>query len=305
MKKQTPHIVPSISEQHRMLALPKPFHPLVSVFKLEDLDYAAAPADTPLLRVDLYCISLKRNVKGKIRYGQGTYDFDEGVMIFTAPNQLVSNVSPDNKCDGWNVTFHPDLIRRHPLAKKIKEYGFFSYAVHEALHLSEKEEEAVVSIIQLLDQELRNAIDHYSENVIIGYLELLLSYADRFYNRQFVTRKVVTHDLLVRVEEILTDYFNKSTSEGLPTVEYLAKQFNLSTGYFSDMLRSLTGLTAQQHIHEKMIEKAKEMLTTTSMSVGEIAYHFGFEYPQSFNKLFKNKTNKTPLQYRSMVNGQW
>lgn len=301
MKQQTPHIVPSISEQHRMLALPKPFHPLVSVFKLEDLNYAAAPTDAPLLRVDLYCISLKRNVKGKIRYGQGTYDFDEGVMIFTAPNQLVSNVTADNKCDGWNVAFHPDLLRRHPLAKKIKEYGFFSYAVHEALHLSEKEEEAVVSIIQLLDQELRNSIDHYSENVIIGYLELLLSYADRFYNRQFVTRKGVSHDLLVRVEEILTDYFNKSSSEGLPTVEHLAKQFNLSTGYFSDMLRSLTGLTAQQHIHEKMIEKAKELLTTTSMSVGEIAYHFGFEYPQSFNKLFKNKTNQTPLQYRS----QW
>lgn len=302
MKKQTPHIVPSISEQHRVLALPKPFHPLVSVFKLEELDYAAALVDTPLLRVDLYCISLKRNVKGKIRYGQGTYDFDEGVMIFMAPNQIVSNVTADNKCDGWNVTFHPDLIRRHPLAKKIKEYGFFSYAVHEALHLSEKEEEAVVSIIQLLDQELRNSIDHYSENVIIGYLELLLSYADRFYNRQFVTRKVVNHDLLVRVEEILNDYFNKSTSEGLPTVEYLAKQFNLSTGYFSDTLRSLTGLTAQQHIHEKMIEKAKEMLTTTSMSVGEIAYHFGFEYPQSFNKLFKNKTNKTPLQYKQAFN---
>jgi len=302
MKKQTPHIVPSISEQHRMLALPKPFHPLVSVFRLEDLNYDAAPADAPLLRVDLYCISLKRNVKGKIRYGQGTYDFDEGVMIFTAPNQIVSGITSDNQCDGWVVTFHPDLLRRHPLAKKIKEYGFFSYDVHEALHLSEKEEEAVVSIIQLLNQELRNSIDHYSENVIVGYLELLLSYADRFYNRQFVTRKVVNHDLLVRVEEALTDYFNKSTSEKLPTVEYLAKQFNLSTGYFSDMLRSLTGLTAQQHIHEKMIEKAKEMLTTTSMSVGEIAYHFGFEYPQSFNKLFKNKTNQTPLQYRQAFN---
>jgi AraC family transcriptional activator of pobA len=302
MKKQTPHIVPSISEQHRILALPKPFHPLVSVFKLEDLNYAAAPTDAPLLRVDLYCISLKRNVKGKIRYGQGTYDFDEGVMIFTAPNQIVSGISAENKCDGWNVTFHPDLLRRHPLAKKIKEYGFFSYAVHEALHLSEKEEEAVVSIIQLLDQELRNSIDHYSENVIIGYIELLLSYADRFYNRQFVTRKVVNHDLLVRVEDILTDYFNKDTREGLPTVEYLAKQFNLSTGYFSDMLRSLTGLTAQQHIHEKVIEKAKEMLTTTSMSVGEIAYHFGFGYPQSFNKLFKSKTNTSPLQYRQSFN---
>lgn len=304
MKKQTPHIVPSISEQHRMLALPKPFHPLVSVFRLEDLDYAAAPAEAPLLRVDLYCISLKRNVKGKIRYGRGTYDFDEGVMIFTAPNQIVSGITADNQCDGWSITFHPDLIRRHPLAKKIKEYGFFSYAVYEALHLSQKEEEAVVSIIQLLDQELRNSIDHYSENVIIGYIELLLSYADRFYNRQFVTRKSVNHDLLVRVEEILTDYFNKGAGNknGLPTVEYLAKQFNLSTGYFSDMLRSLTGLTAQQHIHEKMIEKAKEMLTSTGMSVGEIAYHFGFEYPQSFNKLFKNKTNKTPLQYRQAFN---
>lgn len=304
MKKQTPHTVPSIYEQHRIMALPKPNHPLVSVFKLDDLNYEVADQSISDLRVELYCISLKRNVRGKIRYGRGTYDFDEGVMLFTAPGQVISGVSADNKCDGWNVSFHPDLIRRHPLAKKIKEYGFFSYDVHEALHLSEKEEEAMIAIFKLLEQELRNSIDHHSENVIISYIELLLSYADRFYNRQFVTRKVVNHDLLVRVEDVLTNYFNKDTpdKEGLPTVDYLAKQFNLSTGYFSDMLRSLTGLTAQQHIHEKMIEKAKEMLTGTSMSVGEIAYHFGFGYPQSFNKLFKNKTNQTPLQYRQSFN---
>jgi AraC-like DNA-binding protein len=244
-------------------------------------------------------------LKGKIKYGQGYYDFDEGVMLFTGPNQILSTVdAADNKCSGWNVSFHPDFIRRHPLGKKIKDYSFFSYAVHEALHLSEKEEESVAAIIQLLQQEIRATIDPYTENVIIGYLELLLSYADRFYNRQFITRKVVSHDMLARVEEILTAYFNNGDAlqKGLPSVEYLAKQFNLSTGYFSDMLRSLTGQTTQQHIHEKMMEKAKEMLTTTTLSVSEIAFYFGFEYPQSFNKLFKNKTNLTPLQYRHSFN---
>jgi AraC family transcriptional activator of pobA len=300
MKQQAPFIVPSISEQHRLLALSRPQHPMVSVFRLEDINYDEAKKDVPLLRLDLYCISLKRNVKGKIRYGQGTYDFDEGVMVFTAPGQIVSNIDIDNKCDGWNVSFHPDLIRRHPLAKKIKEYGFFSYAVHEALHLSHKEEGAVISIIQLLSQEIRNSIDPFSEKVIVGYLELLLSYSDRFYNRQFITRTPVSHDLLSRIESILTDYFNNGTAvhNGLPTVEYLAAQFNLSAGYFSDLLRSLTGLTAQQHIHEKMIGEAKELLSGTRLSVAEIAFHFGFEYPQSFNKLFRNKTNQTPLQYR-------
>ncbi|MFT3824021.1 MAG: helix-turn-helix transcriptional regulator [Chitinophagaceae bacterium] len=304
MKKESPHIVNSVSEQHRLLSLPKPHHPLVSVFNLKDIDYRYYDKDASPLLLDLYVISLKKNVKGKLKYGQGYYDFDEGVMMFTAPKQIFAGLEVDNQCSGWCVAFHPDLIRRHALGKKIKEYTFFSYAVNEALHLSEKEEESIVSIIALLEQELHSSIDHFSENVIIGYIELLLSYADRFYNRQFITRKVVSHDLLSGTEQILKDYFEKGASQekGLPTVEFLAQQLNLSAGYLSDMLRSLTGQTAQQHIHNYMIEKAKEILTTTNLSVSEIAYHFGFEYPQSFNKLFKNKTNQTPLQYRQSFN---
>jgi AraC-like DNA-binding protein len=303
MKKQAYHIVSSIAEQHRLSSLPKPQHPLVSVFNLGDINYLPARTNTPTL-LELYCITLKKNVTGKVKYGQGHYDFDEGILSFMAPKQIISTAGEQHPYTGWCVLFHPDFVRQHPLGKKIKTYNFFSYAVNEALHLSETEEAAIVSIIQLMQQELQLPIDHFSENVLISYLELLLNYADRYYNRQFITRKIVSHDLLSRMEQLLHNYFEKGEPEhkGYPTVELLAAQLNLSAGYLSDMLRSLTGQTAQQHIHHYVIEKAKEMLSTTTLSVSEIAYQFGFEYPQSFNKLFKNKTNLTPLQYRQSFN---
>ncbi|PZR07129.1 MAG: AraC family transcriptional regulator [Flavobacterium psychrophilum] len=304
MKKEAPYIVHSVSEQHRILSLPRPHHPLVSAFDFAGINHHNADLSKDTLILDMYCISLKRNVTGKMRYGQGYYDFDEGVMVFTAPGQIVSNISEGHRPSGWCVVFHPDFIRRHPLSQKIKEYGFFSYTANEALHLSEKEEELVISVMKMLQHELNNNIDAYSEDVIIAHLDLLLSYSERFYNRQFITRKPVSNDVLLRLETLLTDYFNsgKLLSQGLPTVSRIASELNFSDSYLSDLLKSLTGQNTQQHIHQHVIEKAKEMLTRTNMTVSEISIQLGFEFPQSFNKLFKNKTNLTPLQYRQSFN---
>jgi len=300
MKKQTPYIVHSISEQHRILALPKPVHPLVSVFNFEEMDHANADTRMTTLVLDMYCVSLKRNVTGKVRYGQGFYDFDEGIMFCTAPGQVMGNISDDHKPSGWCVVFHPDFIRRHPLAQRMKDYGFFDYAVHEALHLSEQEENLVVSLMQMLRDEINARIDAFSEEVILAHIELLLSYAHRFYGRQFITRKPVGSDVLVRFEAALSGYFNteRPVLEGLPTVSYLAGELNFSDSYLSDLLKSLTGQNAQQHIHRYVIEKAKELLAQTNLTVSEIGFKLGFEFPQSFSRLFKSKTNQTPLDYR-------
>ncbi|MBW8687502.1 helix-turn-helix domain-containing protein [Chitinophaga rhizophila] len=293
----------SISAQHQLLSLPGPHHPLVSVFNFEDIHFPEEVAASDL-ELDLYCISIKRNMPRKVKYGQKYYDFDEGVMTFTAPGQIISNVGTDHQPVGCCLIFHPDFIRRYPLGKKIKEYGFFSYAVNEALHLSEKEEATILSILQMLEQEIASPIDNFSQDVVIAHINLLLSYANRFYNRQFITRKDAGSDMLTRFEALLADYFeNKLQQEmKLPDVHYFAERLYLSPNYLSDLLRGLTGRSTQQHIQDMLIEKAKELLTTTNMSVAEIAYLFGFEYPQSFNKLFKNKTNSTPLGYRQSFN---
>lgn len=205
---------------------------------------------------------------------------------------------------GWWFVMHPDFIRNYTLSKSIKDYGYFSYAVNEALHLSEKEEVMVTSIMQNIEQEYRSIIDTYSQDVMISHIELLLNYSNRFYNRQFITRKNANNDLLVNVETLLSDYFNsnKVNELGLPTVQYISKQFNISPNYLSDMLRIHTGQSTQQHIHNKLIEKAKDVLSSTALSVSEIAYQLGFEHPQSFSKLFKSKTNVSPLEFRNSFN---
>lgn len=300
MKIQPPHVVHSISEQHRILALPKPVHPLVSVFNFEEMDHANADTRMKTLVLDMYCVSLKRNVKGKVRYGQGFYDFDEGIMFCTAPGQVTGNITDDYKPSGWCVVFHPDFIRRHPLGQRMKDYGFFDYAVNEALHLSEQEESLVISLMNMLRDEICARIDAYSEDVIVAHLELLLSYAHRFYGRQFITRKPVNSEVVVRFEKVLSDYFgtDRAIFEGLPTVSYLASELNFSDNYLSDLLKSLTGQNAQQHIHRYVIEKAKELLAQTSLTVSEIGFQLGFEFPQSFSRLFKSKTSMTPLGYR-------
>jgi len=307
MKKEAnllPYTINSISDLHRLLGLPKPEHPLVSVI---DMSGIICRFDDNLTSViyNFYSICIKKNFKGKMKYGQNYYDFDEGIMTFFSPGQVISTVvDNDISLSGWWLVIHPDFIRNYALAKTIKEYGFFTYAANEALHLSEKEEAMITSIMQNIDHEYRSIIDPYSQDVIVSHSELLLNYCNRFYNRQFITRKNASNDLLVNLEKLLADYFNgdKVQQLGLPTVQYISNQLNVSPNYLSDMLRTLTGISTQQHIHNKLIEKAKEILTTTSLSVSEIAYQLGFEYPQSFNKLFKSKTNVSPLEFRTSFN---
>lgn len=304
MKKEEtiPHRFTSISELHRALGLPKPFHPLISL--VDNTKIAIEKSGIPSSFIlDFYKISYKTGLAGKIKYGQHYYDFDEGGMVYTSPHQLLA-VDDETEYKGYTLLIHPDFIRNYPVGKNMKNYGFFSYDAHEALHLSDKERDIFLNIFKNIEDELQSAIDDFSQDVIISYIEVLLNYSNRFYKRQFVTRKAVNHDLLTKMEHLLNEYFDKdeSLNKGLPTVEYLAAQLHLSPRYLSDMLRSLTGQNAQQHIHEKLIEKAKEYLTTSDLSVAEIAYQLGFEHPQSFNKLFKRKTNLTPIEFKQSFN---
>jgi AraC-like DNA-binding protein len=302
--------IKTISEFHRFRQLPKPEHPLISVINVETAKHLHS--DEPMnLLFDFYMIALKRNFNDKgtvrVKYGQQQYDFDEGTMSFMAPNQVFSialDKEEEIKQSGWVLLIHPDFLWNTSLAKKIKQYDFFDYAVNEALFLSEKEEAIMNGIIQNIQQEYHSNIDDHSQNVIIAQIELLLTYADRFYHRQFNTRKIGNHQILGRLDDLLTDYFNSDDliQKGLPTVQFISERLNVSVSYLSRVLKRLTGQSTQQHIHDKLIEKAKEKLSTTDLSVSEIAYELGFEHPQSFSKLFKAKTNLLPLEFRQSFN---
>lgn len=285
------------------MGLPKPLHPLVSLINMGDASRSKQTEPVNFI-FNFYGISLKKNVNGKLKYGQNYYDFDEGVLAMTAPKQVLSISNADNyEVTGWWLVFHPDFIRNYPLAKTINSYGYFSYAVNEALHLSDREEQMLENIMHSIEQESQTSIDQFSQDVMIAHLDLLLSYCNRFYNRQFLTRKAASNDLLVKFEKLLNTYFeNDITQLGIPSVQYLSQDLNVSAHYLSDMLRSLTGQSTQQHIHEKLIEKAKEKLTTSKLSVSEIAFQLGFEHPQSFSKLFKSKVEMSPLEFRASFN---
>ncbi|AYB33037.1 helix-turn-helix domain-containing protein [Chryseolinea soli] len=298
--------VKTISEFHRVRGLPKPEHPLISLVDYESIKHSVE--NNPINWVfDFYSIALKRNFNAKIKYGQQEYDFDEGVMFFISPGQVFGievGKDADTKRSGWILLIHPDFLWNTPLAKTIKQYEYFDYSVHEALFLSDKEEATMAGIVQNIKQEYHSNIDKFSQNIIIAQLEVLLTYAERFYQRQFITRKITNHKILHRLEDILTEYFNDDAliNKGLPTVQYVAERLNVSPNYLSGLLKVLTGQSTQQHIHEKLIEKAKEKLSTTDLSVSEIAYALGFEHPQSFSKLFKTKTNLSPLEFRQSFN---
>jgi AraC family transcriptional regulator, transcriptional activator of pobA len=297
--------IDSILQFHRLLSLPAPLHPLISVIHLEDIRFK----NDDLLKsffTNFYSISLKKDVQARMKYGHHYYDFDKGMLSFTAPKQvqvldLAETDHPNNGAgNGYALMFHPDFLYGHPLTTSINKYGFFSYMVNEALHLSEKEEKNIEEIFLKIHEEYQY-IDNNTQYIILPLIELLLNYSKRFYERQFVTRKAVNHDVLTRMEQLLNEYFDgeKSVRNGLPTVESISSQLNLSPHYLSDLLRSLTGQSAQHHIQERLILKAKEYLTVTNLSVAEIAYQLGFEYPQSFNKLFKRKTSFSPLEFRA------
>ena len=306
MADQQPLRIKTISEYHQVMGLPKPEHPLVSVINFDEIKHF--PGSKPLsLTFDFYSISLKRNFNAKMKYGQQQYDFDEGIMFFISPGQVFgidTGSAAEIRHSGWMLLIHPDFLWNMPLAKTIKQSEYFDYSVHEALFLSDKEENSIIAIMQQIEQEYRSNIDKFSQNVIIAQVELLLTYAERFYQRQFITRKISTHGILSRLEDILTKYFSDDTliRRGLPTVQYIAEALNISPGYLSALLKAVTGQSTQQHIHNKLIEKAKERLSTTALSVSEIAYELGFEHPQSFSKLFKAKTNFSPLEFRQSFN---
>lgn len=254
-----------------------------------------------------YMISLKRNLSGNIKYsyGQQRYDFDEGLMFFISPNQVFSFEADEHlKTSGWMLLIHPDFLWHTVLAKSIKQYEFFDYSANEALFLSEKEETTITSIIGNIKHECHLNVDKFTQSVITAQIETLLSYADRFYHRQFITRKIINHQILNSVERMLDDYFGSDdlVNKGLPTVRSIAETLNISPTYLSALLKVLTGQSTQQHIHQKLIEKAKEKLSTTGLSISEIAYELGFEHPQSFSKLFKSKTDLSPLEFRASFN---
>ena len=295
----------TISEFHRLWGLPQPEHPLISVVDYSQMDSSQAPDAGIVLA--WYSISIKRNMAFKLIYGQQEYDFDEGIMYFMAPNQVLrieKGQTRTSKPSGWILLIHPDFLWNTPLAKTIKQYEFFNYSTNEALFLSEKEEATIDQIIKNIQQEYHSNIDKFSQGIIISQIETLLNYADRFYQRQFITRKVTNHKILDRLEETISEYFNSGDliSKGLPSVQHIANTLNISPGYLSGLLKVLTGQSTQQYIQDKLVEKAKEILSTTTLSVSEIAYELGFEHPQSFSKLFKIKTNLSPLQFRQSFN---
>ncbi len=299
-----PYKFDSLTAAHLSMGLPRPKHPLIGLIN-GAIDPVGPGAMLKSHILSFYKISYKPKLSGKLKYGQSYYDFDEGGLLFASPGQLIgSNDNDGSVCSEYTLLIHPDFFSGYSLAKKIKQYGFFFYSANETLHLSDEEKATIFSIFRLIESELNSRIDDFSQDVVIAQIDLLLNYANRFYKRQFITRKAVSNDLLVKLEELLDGYFveQKSLSKGIPTVHYLSDQLNISPSYLSDMLRSLTGQNAQQHIHNKLIERAKERLSTTSLSVGEVAYELGFEHPQSFSKLFKTKTNLSPLEFRRSFN---
>jgi len=303
-----PYSIKTISEVHRLFSLPKPVHPLISVVYIEP--FVEIPSGLPkMVYTDFYLISLKKNFQApvKIKYGQQHYDFDEGVLTFMSPGQIFGldpekYASPDQS--GWMLFVHPDFLWNTMLTKKIRQYGFFDYSVNEALFLSDKEEVVLTQLIQNIASEYQSNMDKFSHDIIVSQLETLLNLSERYYERQFLTRRKTNHQLLERLNDLLDTYFDKSSflAKSLPTVKYTADSLSVSPDYLSSLLKTLTGLNAQQHIHLKLIEKAKEKLSTTNLSVSEVAFELGFEHPQSFSKLFKTKTNLSPLEFRKTFN---
>ncbi len=294
----------TISDLYRFLDLGYASHPLIAVIdfgKLVDHRTEEIPITT-----DFYSIMFKNYCRNHIRYGRKHIDFQDGSLLCISPNQLITidnDVEIKENMQGWGLFFHPDLIRGTSLGYKIKENTYFTYEVSEALHLSNKEKEILFDCIAKIQEELTQNIDNHSQDVIVSAIDLLLNYCSRFYGRQFITRKSVNVDVVSKVEQILRFYFDKEhkNKQGVPTVKFLADKVNLSPNYLSDLLKRETGLNALDHIHYAVIEEAKNLLIESNQSVSEVAYALGFEYPQYFSRLFKQKTGKTPLEFRGTI----
>ncbi|WP_370898051.1 helix-turn-helix domain-containing protein [Chryseobacterium gossypii] len=296
----------SISDFHAFCGLPKPEHPLISLIDYSKVRYPVNDDELKWVQ-NFYSIGLKRNVNAKFNYGQQEYDFDSGVLCFVSPLQFLSlEMKPEVEVEptGYLLLIHPDFLWGTSLIRKIKSYEFFSYQINEALFLSDKEEKIIVDLFKNIEKEYQTNIDKFTQDLIVAQLELFLIYSERFYERQFFTRKKSSHELLVRFEEVLSRYFDSGDllEKGIPSVKAIAEQMNISPNYLGTLLRIHTQQNTQQHIQNKIIDAAKERLSTTNLSVSEIAYELGFEHPQSFSKLFKQKTSQSPGAFRKLFN---
>ncbi len=274
-------------------------HPLVSVVNLSK----AAPRQHRRLRYAFYTIFLKQIKCGDLRYGLNNYDYEEGTLVFLAPGQVIGqNREEYYQPQGVALVFHPDLIAGTSLGKTINDYHFFSYAVNEALHLSEQERKTIMDCIMKIEYELQHGIDKHSKQLIVSNIELYLNYCTRFYDRQFITRDTVHKGFLEKFEDILNNYFasEKPQTIGLPSVSHCAEELNLSSNYFGDLIKKETGISAQEYIQTKLIEVAKEQIFNRDKSISEVAYDLGFKYPQHFTRLFKQRVGVSPNEFRSV-----
>ncbi|MGB0869142.1 MAG: helix-turn-helix domain-containing protein [Flavobacteriales bacterium] len=297
--------IKTISELHKAFGYQKPNHPLITVIDLSDVEISDAFLHQKI-GTPFYNITLKTKTALLFKYGREYFDFDEGFLFGLSPNQIIEIDETAKKGDmeGWSIYFHPDLIRPYALAEKITDYGFFSYETNEALHISDKEKEILNSIVSKIKEENNGHIDEFSQDVFVSNIELLLNYIKRFYSRQFITRKSQNTTVLSQFKKHIKHYFETESliSKGLPTVHYFAQKLNVSDSYLSDLLKKETGKNTQDHIHSFVIEKAKNRLINTDVTISEIAFELGFEYPQYFSRLFKNKTGVSPKMFRNRMN---
>jgi len=295
-----PKLIKSISELHRLLGYPKPKHPSVSLIHTKDVTIPEELYGEKLV-FDFYVISLKEK-SGELKYGHNYYDFEEGTLIFTAPGQVITPLKrpQQENQSGWSLYFHPDLIRISGFAERIKEYSFFSYFTHEALHVSDEEKRILYECVSNIEKEYSLNIDRHSQVLIVSNIQLLLNYCTRFYDRQFITRSHHNKTIIAKLEHFLSSYYRTTPEDrtGLPTVAQCAEAVNLSPHYLSDLLKKETGKNTQEHIHHFIIEEAKNRILATSDPIGEIAFQLGFNYPAYFTKMFKAKTGFSPLMYR-------
>lgn len=292
--------IETVSEYNDMLGV-ETLHPLVSVIDLS----RAKPMKHMRHTFGFYVVFLKDEKNCDLLYGRQRYDYQRGSVISLAPGQVIGieDTGEVFQPKGWALCFHPDLIRGTTLGRNMKEYSFFSYEVNEALHLSEKERTIFIDCLEKIQHELQYAIDRLSKRLISTHIELLLDYCLRFYERQFVTRSNVNHDILTRFERLLDDYFTgeRAGSNGLLSVKQCANELFLSSNYFGDLIKKETGKTAQEYIQFRLIDIAKERILDLSKSLSQIAYDLGFQYPQHFTRLFKKLVGQTPNEYRTHI----
>ena len=291
--------IKSISQLHDFFRYEKPLHPLITVVDLSKVDRSHRKPGASY-RLNLYSIACKK-IEGSFKYGRTSYDFSEGSLMFTAPHQVLSP-GIENKVEGWAVYVHPDFLHASIKGQKLTQYSYFGYDTHECLHISEAEKNVLEDCLQNIEKEISMNLDNHSHHLILSNLELLLSYCARFYDRQFLTRMKASNDVVEKFERVLTEYFAQNTlvELGMPDVKYFASQLNLSANYLSDLLSKYTGKSTQEHVHLKLIDKAKSMLWSTENPISSIAYDLGFEHPSHFTKLFKSKTGYSPKEYRGL-----